>query len=327
MLRLFLSLLLLPVISYGQQNLVPNGDFEQYTEFLTDENPVSIAYRWGSTGAVCTPDYFNIQCPPLIFDSDTVVYCGVPVNNRGYQYAKSGFGYAGIHAFSLLNEPNGREFIQVELDETIHAGVRYQVSFHVSLADKYKYAVSTIGAYFSDTPIVRYEYSITDLGLVPQVNSTEGIVFDDKENWTEVRDTFNSRYGGERFLVIGNFNLDGESGVVLLESGERIHAYYYIDDVSVIALDSIPSSIGEPERLSFSVFPNPATDVIRIVGVEQQRHLRLADLRGREVMTEEVSGHDHSLKIGHLPAGLYILEVTATDGRRATQRVIKMAGP
>jgi OmpA-OmpF porin, OOP family len=317
----------LPMLVLGQGNLVPNGDFENYSSCGINNGMfyLTLAVPWNSSGPICSPDYFN-QCASEPGSANP--YASVPSNSRGYQHARSGVAYGGFFAYST-NSNSGREFVQVELTEPIVAGVRYEVVFHVSLADEFRYAVSTLGAHFSETQIVRTEYSIADLGLVPQVNSAPGMVFDDKENWVEVRDTFDSRYGGERFITIGNFNLDSGSGVVYVGSTNHnaTHAYYYIDDVSVIALDSIPNSIVETERLSFSVYPNPAADVIRIVGVEQLRHLRLADLRGREVMTEEVSGHDHSLKIGHLPRGLYILEVTATDGRRATQRVIKMAGP
>ncbi len=148
------------------------------------------------------------------------------------------------------------------------------------------------------------------------------MVFDDKENWTEVRDTFDSRYGGERFITIGNFNLDDESGVVLLDSGERVHAYYYIDDVSVIALDSIPNSVAEVEELNFSVHPNPAKDLLHIQAQRPMERLQLYDLSGRAVLAEQVRSDRHGLNLSGIPPGIYLLEVSDRRGGRSVQKVV-----
>ncbi len=323
---LFIAMIVLPQLCMGQDNLVPNESFETYSECPWGISQIEKAIPWTNVGGPGTPDYYHRCAPPLIFPPDTVPHIGVPENARGVQEPYFGDGYAGIYVYNGPVLETVREYIQVELQQAIVAGVRYELSFHVSLADNFQYAIGSFGAYFSPHRMVANSWN--SLAVNPQIESPVGIIYNGKDDWTEVRDTFNSRYGGEKWLIIGNFLPDSLSSVSFVDS-EAIfdQSYYYLDDVSVIALDSIPNNIEETERLSLSVFPNPATDVIHIEGAEQLRHLRLADLRGREVMTEEVSGHHHSLKIGHLPAGLYILEVTATDGRRATHRVIKMAGP
>jgi hypothetical protein len=309
----------LSMVVHGQGNLIPNDDFET---FSACESPFRIwrATPWITSGPICSPDYFN-ECVPT--NSVGQFTWGVPENLKGHQNALSGAAYGGFFAYSF-NSNSGREFVQVELTEPIVAGVRYEVVFHVSLADEYLYAVSTLGAHFSDTQIVRYEYSIADLGLVPQVNSAAGMVFDDKENWTEVRDTFDSRYGGERFITIGNFNLDTESGVVYVGNGNHNfnHAYYYIDDVSVIALDSIPSSLGEAEALEFNVFPNPATGMVQVQG-QRLAGARLLDMAGRCLVAERIISTTHTMHLHGIPPGLYLIEVTDAVGIKAVQKLLK----
>jgi hypothetical protein len=315
--RLIAAILVaLPLLCKGQGNLVPNGSFEIHSD-CTGPFRIWLAPPWLGSGPICSPDYFN-EC--------AVAYYCVPQNNSGFQYAQSGVAYGGFFAYST-NSNSGREFVQVELTEPIVAGVRYEVVFHVSLADSFLYAVSTLGAHFSTNQIVRNDYSIVGLGLVSQVNSEEGMVFDDKENWVEVRDTFNSRDGGERFITIGNFNLDAESGVVFVGNGDHdfTHAYYYIDDVSVIALDSIPNSIAEPATepaLTLTAWPNPATLLLHIRSGLPLARLRLLDLSGRAVHAQEAHGTTHTIPLHTLPAGLYLLEAEDTTGHKAVQRVV-----
>ncbi|MCF8256318.1 MAG: T9SS type A sorting domain-containing protein [Flavobacteriales bacterium] len=112
-----------------------------------------------------------------------------------------------------------------------------------------------------------------------------------------------------------------------LASMHAARSYYYLDDVSVIALDSIQDGAEEYGDLRFSVFPNPATDMIRI---EAQQHLgsvRLSDMLGREVYGRDAQGRSHTLDLRHLPTGIYLLQVTDLQGRTSFQRVVKAAEP
>lgn len=310
---------------HGQGNLVPNCGFEEYSSCgLNGFFQIWLAAPWNNSGPICSPDYFH-ECSPLT--ANGLPKSGVPENTRGYQHARSGVAYGGFFAYEHNNN-SGREFVQVELMEPIVAGVRYEVVFHVSLADKYLHAVSTLGAHFSDTQIVRSNYSIAELALIPQVSSAEGMVFDDKENWTEVRDTFDSRYGGERFITIGNFNLDDESGVVLLDSGERVHAYYYIDDVSVIALDSIPNSVAEPEhgQRGFTVFPNPNNGQMTLtyeLSGNDNGVLEIYDMLGKRIYSLQLKSSTRmvSIELNSVGSGMYSARVLVNGAPRFFQKI------
>jgi len=309
-------LIALPLFAWGQGNLVPNPSFEVYTDCPEQSTWIHYALPWVSSGAtVCSPDYFN-ACANQSSG-------GVPENGAGFQHARTGLAYAGFYAYEGWL-PEGREYIQVELMEPVHAGVRYEVSFHVSLADKFWYAVGSLGAYFSDTLVTRQEfYQIID--VEPHIQSPEGVIYTSKTDWMEVRDTFNSRYGGERFMVIGNFKTDVESNITFVDSGATIShtkSYYYIDDVSVIALDSIPDNIAEQEQMGFDVWPNPASDVQHIQSRMPFARLRLLDISGRAVLSEHIVTDRHTLQLSGIPPGLYLLEATDTEGRSAVRKVV-----
>lgn len=211
---------------------------------------------WINTAGGTTPDLFHACSPPLVFPPDTIPHLGVPENLFGSQFANTGDGYAGIYKYNGPVQEELREYLQVELSQQLHAGVRYRVSFYVSLADKFQYAVGTLGAYFTDALVVNDNWGVYEVD--PQIESPVEVVFEDKENWVLVEDTFSSRFGGERFMLIGNFRTDDESQIALVDSNSLYSkSYYYIDDVSVIALDSVPNSIEEYGGIRFSVYPNP----------------------------------------------------------------------
>lgn len=307
----------------AQINLVPNGGFESHAPFQSGDCALSDATSWFEPGY--SPDYFNADRPSL--PSGSPSQCGVPDNNRGYQSANSGIGYAGIHAFSKF-QPNGREFIQIELLQPIHTGVRYEVSFFVSLADDFKYAVKTLGAYFSPVAITQTQYEIDNLNIVPQIVNAS-VILDSKDSWQEVRDTFVSRVGGgERFLVIGNFNLDVVSDTVLLETGLHDHSYYYIDDVSVVAIDSVPSSITELEEKDngLLIYPNPNNGLFTLTyGLNEQQtgEIQIFDMVGKKVFAQQLNVESNSMHIdfSEMNAGIYLIRLEVNGQVLQSERI------
>jgi hypothetical protein len=78
-----------------------------------------------------------------------------------------------------------------------------------------------------------------------------------------------------------------------------------------------------------SVYPNPATDIISIPVIALQplqTHVYLTDIAGRhvaEIFNGEVYGDKRiSTRVGHLPAGVYLVVVDGEFGRRSSPLVI-----
>ncbi len=259
----------------------------------------------------------------FIWGSDTVYApnAGVPSNAFGHQPAHSGEAYVGIYCYSSI-QLNMGEHIQVQLTDSIIPSIRYVVSFYASVADNGKYSVNTLGAFLSKDPI--YQDNLYRFDVDPQVLNSPDNHLSDPDAWVLITDTFSSRYGGERYLTIGNFNPDSTSGVLFSNPQGDIsatYAYYYIDDVSVVAIDSIPSSIGEAETLDFSVYPNPATAMVQLQG-QGLVGVRLLEMSGRCLVAERITATMHTMHLNGIPQGLYLLEVTDHSGRVAVKKVV-----
>ncbi len=228
-------------------------------------------------------------------------------------------------------QPDAGEYIQVQLMDSIVPSVRYQVSFYVSLADNGRYAINTLGAYLSKEAIS--SDGVERFDVVPQILNPAANPLTDPDVWVLITDTFSSRYGGERYLTIGNFSTTATSDTVLYNPDGDVsanYAYYYIDDVSVVAIDSIPSGVNETEAFALSVYPNPAHEFITISSGRGLAGLRLLDQSGRELGPIPVSKgvaegrgiSSQQINISHLPPGIYLLEATDRSDRVAVQKVV-----
>jgi hypothetical protein len=318
--------LLSTTFARAQQNLVPNPSFEELTSCPTGSAQIHRAVPWINDVGGC--EVYNECVEPTFIPPNHYQHRqDVPENSVGYQSAHSGEGYAGIFTYGGQFETNGREYLQVPLLEPLQSG-GYLVSFWASLADKYQYSVTSLGAYFSDTLVTRTSFNSV-LDFEPSVENIPTQNLSNKDIWYLVRDTFMSRYGGEEYLLIGNFRITEESNLFWVDSGAGNNwdrSYYYIDDVSVIALGDTVSGISEAEQLQFSVYPNPVVERVNIAGKERLHHVALFDIRGRKIMEEDAHNQKHTIDLKGIPEGVYLLRVTDDEGHTATQRLVKAAG-
>jgi len=171
-----IAALLLGVKIHAQQNLVPNSGFEGNVQCPWLLSQISNAESWANVGGPGTPDYFHRCGADLIASPDTFPYVGVPENIRGWQQPHSGDGYAGIFVYNGPQSIELREYIQVRLMESLAVGVRYDVSFHICLADKFQYAICSFGVFFSENHITTNSWSALD--VEPQIQSKPNITLD-----------------------------------------------------------------------------------------------------------------------------------------------------
>ncbi|MBP3762977.1 MAG: OmpA family protein [Bacteroidales bacterium] len=276
-----------PLHSQVPDNMVYNPSFEEHTRCPSRVDALGVMKEadawWQPTRG--SSDYFHS--------------CGgretqVPRNKMGTQEAHSGEAYCGIYC----SQENYREYLQTELKSPLQAGKRYRLSFWVSLADKSPHAVASIGALLTHSRVEDSTWGIlmqrdgTDLGggasqyiatyHEPQVLNPTDHPLDNKKEWTEVSGEFIA-HGGERFLTLGNFLPLNKSHVVPLQEGNTPlpGAYYYIDDVSLLCLDSTaPSPVkaiplppaGTVTRLENLLFATGESELL------QQSYKELRDL-------------------------------------------------
>ena len=227
-----LLLMIVPVLLNAQdedddKNLVINGSFEEYEgRKLKRMGSLPMATGW-RTATLAKADLFSTLVPGTPI--------AAPINDMGDQAPLTGNNYAGIRWWSFLNkEP--RAYMHTKLKKMLKKGEKYCVKYFVSLGDRSKYASAELGAYISKVQIDKQdENSLTYKAQVPHLKSK---IYNDPYSWQGVCGVYEAT-GGEQYLIIGNFasNEATATDKVSAQAEDRAqlaHAYYYIDDVSVM---------------------------------------------------------------------------------------------
>jgi len=232
--RLLLVILLVGVMGNGRaQNLVPNYSFELHSVSCSNISLSLInlqATNWNSP--IVNPktiyNYFN-ACA-------TQPCCGVPFNSLGYsyQYANTGNAYVGIVVYAGI--PNFRQYIQAKLLDSLKPNYCYYVEFYINKHDYWIYATNNMGLLIGDTAILSYKNIFTLAN--PQIQLYGNPAITDTMNWIKVGGVYTA-HGGEQYITIGNFKDDAHTDTIRFQQYGNTGGGYYIDDVSVIPLDSM----------------------------------------------------------------------------------------
>jgi len=291
------------------QNLVPNGSFEDTLHCPDNGGQLDVAFPW-HTPTTGSPDYFN-QC-------GIAGYVGVPSNFLGLQSAKTGEGYAGFLAYGTSGV-SYREYLQVQLTDSLEQGKEYCVQFFVNLSDVNptytRVAITEIGLFFSNTAVT--STNIQPLPYVPQIISPSGIYLSNTIQWMEVSGIYTA-VGGEKHFTIGNFKDDINTDTIVLLNSSSPQAYYYIDDVSVIACDT-GTSINEYENTyNFNLYPNPNNgEMILTYHLKESGTMAIYDLTGKRITQYILSSKNNKLNINEhsLRAGVYFYTISVKGKR------------
>jgi len=218
------------------QNLVPNPSFEELIRcphsFSTDKKDFLIPGWVSPTKG--TPDQFH-ACSWGEAD--------VPYNWAGSSNAKSGKGYVGIYVW-MQGGNNYREYIQCELAESMQPGVRYRVEFFYKLTSNSVYSVNRIGLLLTLERITFTHDQVIDIAPTLSIEKDSALV-KATGSWEHAAMEYVAT-GGELYLTLGNFFENARTQYTRLS--HRIgknsmlanSAYFYIDDVNVIPIDSFP---------------------------------------------------------------------------------------
>lgn len=203
----------------AQENLVPNGSFEELSDCPIGAD-IEKAIGWFSPNQA-TPDLFN-QCAPV---SDNY---SVPINGNGYQEAQDGFGYAGIVPYSFnVSQFMFREYLAIEMKTTLEDNQLYKVRFFINLTDDSPLAINKLGfgflnqnVFFNDTEVI-----------FPSKSETSPSFYYDTTLWIPFESVYKSN-GEEKYLIIGNFFNDTDTDTIPISSNLS-DVYYFIDNVSI----------------------------------------------------------------------------------------------
>jgi hypothetical protein len=294
------------------QNLVPNPSYEDTVACPFYYNQMNKASGWNSYRN--SPDYFN-NC------NNTFV--GVPINDPGYQGARTGNAYGGFISY-ISNNSLYREWLGCQLIAPLIVGRKYFVKFFVSMAYKQNAsgfhingATNKIGIRFSTIP---YSYNNT-LPLDGYAQIFSNGVISDTINWTEISGSFiaDSMYS---CLIIGNFFDSSAITWLPLDSVGGV-AYYYVDDVSVIE-DTSSNIINPYSSIGFiKIYPNPAGDWIMLEG-KDIKLIEITNTLGSNLglYITTPSNLQHKLDLSSFSRGIYFIKINTIDGQYITKKII-----
>jgi len=295
-------------ISYGQ-NLVPNGDFEQYWNCPTDFGDIDSSKFW-LTPTNGTPDYYN-QCATI------PSHMNVPNAYFGFQQAHSGGAFVGIYVF--INAPiDYHEYIQVPLVSPLTANACYQFKMYISLANSSQYNCFNIGAYFSST-IISVMSNDSTLPFNPQINNTVSNL-PDTLSWTLVSANYTA-LGGESYLTIGNFDNNSITDTITVNP-LGVASYIYIDDVS-LTLCPDNGITNYNKGIQINLFPNPVTENFTInIDNSEPTDIIIYDLSSRKLLQQTFT-NSTTLNTEQLAKGMYLYTVRNRNGIIKNGKVIK----
>jgi hypothetical protein len=101
-----------------------------------------------------------------------------------------------------------------------------------------------------------------------------------------------------------------------VKADHTISASFVSDSTNV----SAPSNMTQ-QTSSIKIFPNPTNGEINIIGIEGKAYVRIYDILGKALVSEQVNGNI-SLNLSQLNAGIYSIEVR-DNNKRFIERLIK----
>lgn len=279
------------------QNLIQNGGFEEYyscPQFLGD---LSAKYWYSPNDN--TPDYFN-SCA-------TDPFCSVPQNLWGFQYPQEGQGYGG--AGTAYGSINNREYLTNKLALPLNADSSYCLVFYVCAAefDTSGCLYDEIGIYFS--PDSFFYSGLDTLPFQPQLETADGIFFNDTANWIKVELQFVAT-GGEKYMTIGNFKSNANTDTINL--GSEMINYYYYDNFSLVECPPLIQPLQVVIPNVFTPNKDGLNDTFKIENLPKNSQLNVYSRWGNLVY--QSNNYNNDWTGDNLSDGVYYYILTLSSG-------------
>jgi hypothetical protein len=293
----------------AQVNLVPNPSFEDTTHCPATGGLDGLS-NWFYCGG--SPDYYN-SCANGVNPPS-----GVPNNWLGHQTTRNGQGYVGLITWIVAASPQ-REFMGVQLAQTLSPGTKYFVTAYIVRADSGDVPPSTcasdnFGFLFSTIP---YDYvNSAPVNNFSHVHSDT--IVSNAIAWTKISGSFiaDSTYA---YMTLGNFYNNSNTDTINCSYSNQAYAYYFIDDVCV-SVDSgtceipegfVDSNLGD---VVIGLYPNPATDKIAVTNLPNSTNYNCSvyNILGELVFMTLINGNQNEIPLPPLNSGTYFLEINTT---------------
>jgi len=232
------------MIGFGQ-NLVANGDFEQYSVLPTDGGQVNNCLHWNDLNLV--PGVFFPVWPfgsPDYFHTDADINSGVSFPTNDFAYVNP---YSGDAAIGFLNfqttqgnpifPPNAfffadnyRESISSKLNTNLDIGETYVLSFYLTNGENSIHGSSSnnIGVYFSTDSLTQDTAEV--IYVIPQIEIANEIW---ETSWVNFSFSFIADEEFQ-FITIGNFNHNNQTSSIYIDTTASLDwSYFFIDKIEL----------------------------------------------------------------------------------------------
>ncbi len=233
----FFILFLTSILALGQENLIVNGSFEEYTSCPTGNDlgdgqfQKCVGWWYSNPSGIGSPDYFN-RC------NNGMV--SVPNNFWGYQEPYDGNGYVGILPLSWMISEGldfSREMIQTKLKKTLKPCSRYRLSFAVNRSNLSNYQLSALHVSLSVDSL--YHNNLDEMTVYNNLLIFNMVDAVDTMNWTVLSVDFFAKYN-DSYLTLGFLTDFHENDTIVIQSSTLSNTeaapYYYIDRIQLIEL-------------------------------------------------------------------------------------------
>jgi OmpA-OmpF porin, OOP family len=215
-----------------QPNLVPNGGFEEFDGF-----PIGWYYKGSDFDNVVKYWSSPTTASPDAYGAKVRVPASWAEKGFGKQSAHGGTNFTGITVYGCVNgKPHCREYIQIQLTESLVIGQNYNIDFWYGQLQK-SLRINNLGVYFSEKQVSIVGEPCLKM-FKPQVKASK-ILEAKKDSWAHFSMKFTATTEAD-WLIIGNFDDDETTSIMASPSVNGLNfAYYYIDDVTLRKLDPI----------------------------------------------------------------------------------------
>jgi hypothetical protein len=126
------------------------------------------------------------------------------------------------------------------------------------------------------------------------------------------------KFDGISWVIVGaagfSAGLADYTSLAISPSGEPFVAYMDGGNsykATVMKYD-FPIGINDPKESGFSLYPNPATDIVTIEtsGIAKESYLAILNSQGQKLITRQITKSKTQLDISSLPGGVYLVRLT-----------------
>lgn len=293
--------------SYGQA-LIEAPSFEDTLHCPTNQDLVNINWykpTYGSSDSFCpcwTPDSMFILPP------------------HQHKIARDGGCFIGLLLYKSTSSDT-REYVETELTRDLIPNTNYCVEMYVTASTNSNFNISNIGIGFRQDSSFQGNNSVLN---VDTFYIFQDDIIKDSINWTKLTLEFVA-IGNEKYLSIGNFNLDSDLNI--LDHGSlssppylKDHAYYFFDKITL-------EECKEPEVEHFQVYPNPSDGQSVHIDkyADTTAYVYLYNSIGQIIGNKRLLSGTYKGEIfSGLSAGIYVLVYETLSGYREEKKLVVM---